>query len=512
MGYTEPTFQLLKYSKHGVDKILNDIPDDLTQYVIDLKTNRRYGTNIGSADVTFNNIPHMFKSSPITIGGSLLIDNMDKVQVLINGVPQFTGFLTDYDTSADNKTAVGTIQDMLCLLKRGINLYPMPSFKYTNVSAIEVIHTLAGLAGVTINIAANVINNDYTISETTLESGSIPYDIISEICDSLGAMLFSTKDGIIKIELLYDGTIPTTLDFDYDDVNHVTTGDRKIQSSLLYPSIWVSNNDDTGVNKGFMFRDINMFHYVNDWDSVLKVDSTFAVNKNASQNIAYSNFMNMWRSSSTGDFTSANGNKDMDVGNIGKAYYDGDIGTYLVIGLTTEFNKTTGYTDSLEIQDTTLKPSLEVVGQMTECATLRQQIIDQIRKYEGVPFEPGAYYRQDQGEWGMVDEALITHVLIDLKMRTADQLTTSQDVIMHEWCIPITEAQLKPGDIFTWNNDLHEMGWYMGNRVICEVWGSILANNTETAMRKHGYVVKEIPIPDYLHPVAWRLKELEACG
>ncbi|PJI07038.1 MULTISPECIES: hypothetical protein [Clostridium] len=508
-----PTFQLRKWAKHDSNHELNSYFDDLSDYVIDFRISRRYGTNINELEITFNNIDHMFKPNPAggvgdTDGLHHLIDNMDRIQLLINGVVEFTGFLTDYSTKADDKTAVGTVHDVSCLLKRGINLFPRPELKHSSMGAIEAIITAGGMVNVPINIDDRVKAKDYTISEVTFDCGTIAYDMISEICDSLGAQLICTKDGTVEIIPLYDGTIPSVLDFDYNDVDHVTSGDRKVQTSELYPSIWVYNSDDSsGISKGKMFRDKNMYDYLNQWDSCLKVNSKYALDQQTYCNIAYTKYMEMWRESTSGDAVTAYGNTSMDIGQIGKISYDDDASNYLVIGLTTQFNDSTGYTDTLEIQDATLKPYVIYLGQMLECGNIRDQIVKQVESYGGTLFEPGAYLRS--GEWGMVDEALITHVLIDLGMKSPDTLTTSQETIENDWCIKVDEADLKPGDIVTWNHDLHEMGWYVGNGMVWEVWGSILKNNTPQAMRAHRYWVKGIQKPPGI--TVWRLKELKDC-
>lgn len=510
-----PEFNILHWCKTGNMGLA--MSTNLSEFVIDFKIDRRYGTNINEATITFDNIPHgeltpsaLFKSSPVR--GDSLTDNWNKIQILIDNAVQFTGFIVDYKISADNKTVEATAHDMLVLLRRGVNYAPRPSYKLGGVGAIEMVEYLAQVAGVNIDIDPAVKSNDYSINSIEIETGSMFYDLISDICESLGARLFCKKDGTITISPLFNGEIPQNLDFQYDDVIHVTSGSRSISSSQLYSSIWVSNNDDTGSKKGIMFRDNLILKYLNGWDSALKVDSKLAVNKDISQNIAKSKFMDMWRKASTADVVIADGNINMDIGKIGSVNFDGSQGVYIVTGMTASFNEETGYTDSLQIEDAAINPQIECLGDMTECGTLRQQIVDQARKYEGVPFQPGAYYRKDQGEWGMQDEALITHVLIDLNLKLSSQLTASQSTIKNDWCIPIEESELKPGDIITWQHDLSEMGIYLGDRTVIEVWGSILQNNTETAMRRHGYVVKEIPLPDDKHPVCWRLKELENCG
>lgn len=507
MNITYPTFKILHYKKTGYKQI--SAPNDLSCFVIKFSIDRRYGTNINQASIMFNNtgnIQNLFKLNPVK--DSSVLDNVDKIQILINNTVQFTGFLTDYKVSADKKTVEATIHDNLWILKKGANFFPRLSVKFYQVSAIGMINYLSGLAGTKIEIDNEINKKDYIMDTLEVQTGSIYYDVISDICESLNCRLFCTKEGTNTVKPMFDGIIPSKLDFKYDDVEHITNGSRQISSSLLNPTILITNENK---KNGFMFRDKIMYDYLNNWDSVLKVDNKFAVNKYIAQNVASYIFKEMWRKSLTTDAISANGNINMDVGKIGSANFDNYFSTYIVVGLTTSFNMENGYTDTLEMQDATINPQIQFLGELTECGSIRQQIVDQARKYKNVPFQPNAYYRKEYGEWGMRDEALITRVLIDLKMKSPDQLTASQNTIKYKWCIPIDASKLKPGDIVTWRHDLSEMGFYTENKTIIEVWGSILRSNTETAMRKHGYVVKEINMPKDKQPVCWRLKELENC-
>lgn len=257
-----------------------------------------------------------------------------------------------------------------------------------------------------------------------------------------------------------------------------------------------------------------MLEYLNGWDDVEVINSDLAINKDVARNMAHERICTMWRGATSQDIMTADGNIDMDIDKVVQTTIDDNTDVYRVIGMTTTFNEDEGYIDKLTLE--CIHPhNIEFLGDMIDCKGMRDSIVAAAMKYLNIPFHPDMYYRTDQGEWGMKDEALITHTLIDVGMKEPETLTTSQPTIKNEWCYSITKDQLQAGDIVTWPNDQHEMGFYIGDNKIIEVWGSVINNMTPTAMKYKGYFVKVILMDDafgVVNPECWRLKELEACG
>lgn len=493
---------------------------DISKYINDITIDRRTGTNINELKLNCDGIPYdqFFVRKSITNANNGVVDPMDKIIVYIDDYEkggwstQFTGWLVDYTINSDNQIVELVMHDNCILLKRGLNEHPRTKVTYKDVYNSTVIIMLAGLVGVTVNIDPVVSARATILKEYTIEQGTNIYDAICQLCESLDAVINADKEGNIWVEPSFI-EYTSGYDFNYDEINHITSSATNIYGSKLKPTIVVRNNSDEKNKRLWVFTDKEMLEYLNGWDDVEVVDSDLAINKDVAANIAHQRFVLMWRSATSQDVMIADGRVNMDIDKIVQTTIDANTDVYKVIGMTTTFNDSTGYTDKLTLE--CIHPhNIEYLGESKDCQALRDSIINQAYKYLNVPFNPSQYYRTDQGEWGMVDEALISRVLIDLGMKSEDLITTPQNTITSEWCDEITRDQLKPADIVAWPNDCHEMGWYLGNNKIIEVWGSVIPNITPTSMQYHGYFVKVIDMDqDYgvNAPHFYRLKELKDC-
>lgn len=490
---------------------------DISQYIMNINIDRRSGTNINECKLLCDGIPYLngtpLVRKSITNSSNVITDPMDKMQIFINGEIQFTGWLVNYRISSDNQQVDLTLHDNCILLKRGLNAHPMPKVTYKNVYNTTIISMLAGIVGATVNIDSKVIEKAVLIKEYSIENGQNIYDAIVELCQTLDAVIMAGKDGTIYVKPAYL-EYTNGYDFDYDEVNHITGASTTISGSILKPTILVRNDSDEKSKKAWVFTDKEMLEYLNGWDDVEVINSDLAINKDVARNMAHERICTMWRSATSQDIMTADGNIDMDIDKVIQTTIDDNTDVYRVIGMTTVFDENEGYIDKLTLE--CIHPhNIEFLGDMIDCKGMRDSIVAAAMKYLNIPFHPDMYYRTDQDEWGMRDEALITHTLIDVGMKGPETLTTSQPTIKSEWCYSITKDQLQAGDIVTWPNDQHEMGFYIGDNKIIEVWGSVINNMTPTAMKYKGYFVKVILMDDafgVVNPECWRLKELEACG
>jgi hypothetical protein len=487
---------------------------DISSYILDINIDRRSGTNVNECKLNCDGIPYdiLLVRKSITNSDNVVMDPMNRIQIIIQDKVQFTGWVKDYRINSDDQIVELSLHDNLILLKRGLNVHPRTKVSYSSMYNTAIIIMLAGLVGVTVTIDSTVQSRATIIKDYTIENGQNIFDAISSLCETLDAVISADKEGNITVKPSYfDYT--SGYDFNYDEVNHITSASTTIASSKLKPTICIENNSDDKKKMSWSFTDKEMYNYMNGWDDVEVIDSNLAVSKEVASNIAHQKFVMMWRDATQQDIMIADGNEDIDLDKVVQTTIDDNTDVYRVIGLTTIINETNGYIDKLTLE--CIHPhNIEYLGDTIDCKELRDSIISQAMKYLNVPFHPDMYYRQDLNEWGMKDEALITHTLIDLGMRTEDELTTSQSVIKSDWCIPITKADLQPADIITWPNDQHEMGFYLGNNKILEVWGSVIANMTPTAMQYCGYYVKIILMDDSFGvrtPECWRLKELKDC-
>lgn len=491
---------------------------DISKYIISFNIDRRSGTNVNECKLVCDGIPYAngapLVRKSITNDDNVVCDPMNKLRIFINGSIQFTGWLVNYKINSDNQQVELTLHDNCVLLKRALNAHPMPKVTYKGLYTSSLISMLAGTVGQTVSIDPKVIERTTLIEEYAIENGQNIYDAITELCQTLDAVIFAEKDGTIRVEpsfLEYNGGY----DFDYDEVRHITSASTTISSSMLKPSILVQNTSDSNKKQSWLFTDKEMLKYLNGWDDVEVINSDLAVNQIVAANMAHERIIEMWRNATSQDIMAADGNIDMDVDKVVQTTIDDNTDVYRVIGLNTVFNASEGYIDKLTLE--CIHPhDVEFLGDTIDCKGLRDAIVQQAMKYLDIPFHPDMYYRNDDtySEWGMCDESLITRTLIDVGMKSPDTLTTSQSVIKNDWCDPITKDQLQPGDIVTWPNDLNEMGFYIGDNKIIEVWGSIISNMTPTAMKMKGYIVKIILMDDafgVVHPVCWRLKELKGC-
>lgn len=512
MSNIEVDFQVLNQSKLG-NKSLS-AQSDISDYILSINIDRRSGTNINECKLNCDGIPYdkLFVRKSITNSDNVVVDPMNKVQVYIQDKVQFTGWVVDYTINRNDQVVDLTLHDNCILLKRGINTTPRKNIKYTDIYNSTIIIMLAGLLGVDITIDPVVSARAVMIKEYIIENGQNVYDAITNLCESLDAVLVADKDGSISVKPSYvDYT--GGYDFNYGEINHVTSASTTVYGSRLKPTILVRNNSDDKNKKSWAFTDKEMYNYLNGWDDVEVVDSDLAINKEVAANIAHNKLVLMWRSATNQDIMVADGNPDINIDKVIQTTIDDNTDVYRAIGLTTSLDEKNGYIDKLTLE--CIHPhTIEYLGDIIDCQGLREAIIEQAMKYLNIPFHPNMYYRQDQDEWGMKDEALITHALIDVGMRSAGELTTSQSIIKSDWCIPISKADLKPADIITWPNDQHEMGFYLGNNKILEVWGSVIPNMTPTAMQYKGYFVKVILMDNsygVVQPECWRLKELKDC-
>lgn len=508
-------FQVLNRRKIGHRNL--SIEADISKYVLGISIDRRSGTNINECKLICDGIPYLdgvpMVRKSITNSNNVVTDPMDKMSVYINGEIQFTGWVVNYRINSDTQQVELTLHDNGILLKRGLNAHPMPKVTYKGIYTTALISMLAALVGQSITFNQSVVSKSILMDEYVIENGQNIYDAIVELCQSLDAVIFAKKDGSLIVQPAFlDYT--SGYDFNYDEVNHITGASTTISGSMLKPTILVQNTSDSNHKKAWVFTDREMLEYLNGWDDVEIIDSNLAINQQVAANIAHERITTMWRAATTQDIMTADGNIDMDVDKVIQTTIDDNTDVYRVIGMTTVFNENEGFIDRLTLEN--IHPhNIEFLGDMIDCKGIRDAIVAQAMKYQGVPFHPDMYYRQDLGEWGMKDEALITHTLIDIGMKAPDTLTTSQSVIKNQWCIPITRDQLQPGDIVTWPHDLREMGFYVGDNKVIEVWGSITSNMTPTSMRMRGYYVKITPMVaayGVIHPECWRLKELEGCG
>lgn len=491
--------------------------NDISQYIMNINIDRRSGTNINECKLLCDGIPYLDGATlvrkSITNNSNVITDPMDKMQIFINGEIQFTGWLVNYRISSDNQQVDLTLHDNCILLKRGLNAHPMPKVTYKNVYNTTIISMLAGIVGATVNIDSKVIEKAVLIKEYSIENGQNIYDAIVELCQTLDAVIMAGKDGTIYVKPAYL-EYTSGYDFDYDEVSHITGASTTISGSMLKPTILVRNDSDEKSKKAWVFTDKEMLEYLNGWDDVEVINSDLAINKDVARNMAHERICNMWRGATSQDIMTADGNIDMDIDKVIQTTIDDNTDVYRVIGMTTVFNEDEGYIDKLTLE--CIHPhNIEFLGDMIDCKGMRDSIVAAAMKYLNIPFHPDMYYRTDQGEWGMKDEALITHTLIDVGMKGPETLTTPQPTIKNEWCYSITKDQLQAGDIVTWPNDQHEMGFYIGDNKIIEVWGSVINNMTPTAMKYKGYFVKVILMDDafgVVNPECWRLKELDACG
>lgn len=505
-------FQVINQRKLGDKSLSTDI--DISKYIININIDRRSGTNVNECKLNCDGIPYdsqLFVRKSITNPDDVITDPMNRIKVYINDSIQFTGWVVDYKINSNDQMVELSLHDNSILLKRGLNVHPRTKVTYKGLFNTAIIIMLGGLVGVNINIDPNVISKAVLIDEYTIENGQNIYDAISNLCSSLDAIIYANKDGSIIVKPSYVEYI-SGYDFDYNEVNHITSASTSIYGSKLKPTIEVRNNSDEDHKKTWSFTDREMYQYLNGWDDVEIIDSDLAINKEVAANIAHQRFVLMWRSATSQDIVSADGNIDIDVDKIIQTTLDDNTDVYKIIGLNTSFNESEGYIDKLTLEG--IHPhAIEYLGDTVDCTGLRNAIVEQAQKYLNVPFHPDMYYRSD--EWGMKDEALITHTLIDIGLRSAEELTTSQSIIKNEWCISINQDELMPGDIITWPNDQHEMGFFIGNNKILEVWGSVINNMTPTSMQMCGYITKVIMMDDafgVVNPECWRLKELEDCG
>jgi hypothetical protein len=491
-------------------------PTDIGDYILDINIDRRSGTNVNECRLNCDGIPmdKLLVRKSITNSSDVITDPMNRIQVIIQDEIEFTGWMINYKIDSNNQIVELTLHDNMILLKRGVNVHPRTKVTYENLYNTTLIIMLAGLVGVSVNIDSVVQQRATIVKEYTIDNGQNIFDAINSLCESLDAVIYADKQGNIKVTpsfIEYD----SGYDFNYDDVNHITSGSTIINGSLLKPTIIVRNDSDSDHKKSWVFTDREMLEYLNDWDDVEEVSSDLAINQATAQNIAHQKLVLMWRNATSQDIMTADGNKYIDIDKVVQTTLDDNTDVYRVIGLNTTINDTEGYIDKLTLE--CIHPhNIEYLGNNVDCKAIRDSIVQQAYKYLNIPFHPDMYYRHDSDydEWGMKDEALITHVLIDIGLKSSDQLTTTQYVIKNEWCDPITKDQLQPGDIVTWPNDQHEMGFYIGNNKIIEVWGSVLANMTPTAMQYCGYIVKVILLDEafgVVNPECWRLKELKDC-
>lgn len=512
MSNIEVDFQVFNQRKQGNKSLSAQF--DISQYILGMNIDRRSGTNVNSCKLNCDGIPYdqLFVRKSITNNSDVMVDPMNKIQIYIQGEIQFTGWVVDYTINSDEQIVDLTLHDNCILLKRGLNIHPRPTVKYTEVYNSTIIIMLAGLLGVSVSIDSAVTSRATLIDEYVIENGQNVYDAITSLCESLDAVISADKSGNITIKPSYLDYVGG-YDFNYDEIDHVDSATTTIYGSKLKPTILVRNNSNEKSKKSWAFTDKEMYNYMNGWDDVEVVDSALAINKDVAANIAHQRLTLIWRSAATQDIMTADGNTNIDVDKIIQTTIDDNTDVYRVIGLTTSVDENNGYVDKLTLE--CIHPHvIEYLGDIVDCKALRDTIIEQAMKYLEVPFHPDMYYRQDQNEWGMKDEALINHALIDVGLKTPDELTTSQSVIKNDWCIPISAGDLKPADIITWPNDQHEMGFYIGNDKILEVWGSVIPNMTATAMQYKGYFVKVILMDKsygVVQPECWRLKELKDC-
>ncbi|EKQ52749.1 MULTISPECIES: hypothetical protein [unclassified Clostridium] len=505
-------FKVLNQWKNG-NKSLSP-PIDISDYIIDINIDRRSGTNVNECRLNCDGIPRdkFFVRKSITNDENVVTDPMNKIEIYINNKIQFTGWLMNYKINSNNQIVELTLHDDSVLLKRGLNVHPRPKVTYTETYNTTVIVMLAGLLNVNVNIDPEVVRRAVLLNEYTIENGQNVYDAIVSLCESLDAVISADKDGTIRVKPSYiDYT--SGYDFNYDEVQHIVSASTTIAGSKLKPTIMIKNDSNEDRKLSWVFTDKEMLEYLNGWDDVEIVESDLAINQSVAQNIAHQRLVLMWRGATSQDIVTAEGNIDMDVDKVVQTTIDDNTDVYRVIGLTTTFNSAEGYIDKLTLE--CIHPhNIEYLGDMIDCKGLRDAIIAQAMKYLNIPFNPNQYYRTDQGEWGMVDEALITHTLIDLGMRSEEELTTDQGTITTVWCDEISADQVKPADIVAWPNDCHEMGWYLGDNKILEVWGSVISNMTPTAMQYRGYFVKVIEMDSEYGvnaPRFYRLKELKDC-
>ena len=506
-------FQVLNQWKSGGKGLSSSV--DISDYIININIDRRSGTNINECKLICDGIPHperdrqLFVRKSISNDGNVITDPMDKIQVFINGKVQFTGWVLNYKITSDSQQVELTLHDNCILLKRGLNVHPRPKVTYTDMYTSAIIIMLGGLVGVSIIIDPLVIAKTTLLHEYTIENGQNVYDAITELCQSLDAIISARKDGTIVVKPAYL-EYTNGYDFNYNEIDYITSASTTISSSVLKPSILIQNNTDSEHKKAWVFTDKKMLEYLNGWDDTEIIDAPLAINKQVAANIAHERLCEMWRSASTQDIVIAEGNIDMDVDKVIQATIDENTDVYRVIGMTTVFDEGEGYLDKLTIE--CIYPhDIEYLGDMVDCKGIRDSIVAQCQKYMNIPFHPDMYYRQDLKEWGMKDTALITHTLIDIGFRTQGELTTSASTIKNDWCFPVSRKDIMPGDIITWRHDLNEMGFYIGNNKIIEVWGSIKRHMTPTIMKMTGYVVKIIMFPNFGEPEIWRLKELKDC-
>ncbi|WP_243190809.1 peptidoglycan endopeptidase [Clostridium botulinum] len=505
-------FEVLVQRKKGNKRLGQNI--NISKYIIDINIDRRSGTNINECKLVCDGIAYgdniFVRKSLTNSDGNIVTDPMDKIQVYINNEIQFTGWVVNYTINTDTQRVELTVHDNCVLLKRGLNVHPRPNIKYSEIYNTTLIIMLAGIVGLTINIDRDVMAKAKYIDEYVIENGQNIYDAIVELASSLDAIIHASKDGSINVIPAYlDYT--SGFDFDYTEIKHITSAATTINSSILKPTILVKNDADENHKKVWSFTDKEMLEYLNGWDDTEIIDSSLAINKETASNIAHERLCTMWRSATNLDILIAEGNENMNIDKVIRATIDNNTDVYRVIGMTTVFNESEGYIDKLTLE--CIHPHvIEYLGDMIDCQGIRDEIVKQAMKYLNIPFHPNMYYRQDLKEWGMRDEALITHTLIDIGLRSPEELTTSQSNIKNNWCIPIGKDQLKAGDIITWKHDLSEMGFYIGNNRIIEVWGSVIPNMTPTSMKYRGYYVKVIKFPNFGIPECWRLKELKDCG
>lgn len=506
-------FKVLNKWKSGKKSLSS--PLDISDYIIDINLDRRSGTNVNECRLNCDGIPRekFFVRKSITNDSNVITDPMNKIEIYINDKIQFTGWLINYKINSNNQVVELTLHDNSVLLKRGLNIHPRAKVTYSETYNTTIIIMLAGLVGMSVNIEPEVTKRAVLLKEYSIENGQNVYDAIVSLCESLDAVISADKDGTIRVKPSYI-EYTSGYDFNYDEVQHIVSASTTIAGSKLKPTIMIENNSNENHKQSWVFTDKEMLEYLNGWDDVEVVESDLAINQSVAQNIAHQRLVLMWRGATSLDIVTADGNIDMDVDKVIQTTIDDNTDVYRVIGLTTTFNSAEGYIDKLTLE--CIHPhNIEYLGDTLDCKGLRDAIVAQAMKYLDVPFNPNQYYRTDQGEWGMVDEALITHTLIDIGLKSPDELTTDQTTIKTIWCDQINQDQLMPGDIITWPNDCKEMGFYLGDNKIIEVWGSVIRNMTATAMKYKGYVVKVIMLDNKYgvrNAEFWRLKELKGCG
>lgn len=423
----------------------------------------------------------------------------------------FTGQVQNVNISEKSATINFNALNMYRKLIKPIDPVTTRELVYDNETAFNIVKDLCLRAGLNNELLIydheTIDNRDFSINNIKFTMGTNYSDAIKEILTLMNHRVTGGRYGdinIIKNEIYSQRNFHN---WEFDDYINLTDGNYEINTSVIRNRVVIISN-----NGWQAFEDKFLIDYCNGEVISCGVEVKWAETLEQKWDVADDFFIKMRRKLRRMT-VAVIGNPAMDVGDLVRMKMLTSTANekYMIIGIQSSFSES-GYIDTVDLEYIgsggvhLCEPAQGDYGFIEEdeeekeksdtstiIMTLRDKIVNEALKYQGIYYQWGGNYPETKGHYGLDCSHFTYRVLKTFGLMNNYMTAASQK----NWCKSITKDELKPGDLlfYSWNTrKIQHVTMYLGNDIIIGAQGGDSDVTTEAIAKARKAYVKVISI------------------